>query len=139
MGLALPVSSTMRGAAGPRGYRPSCPLSVSLAQPRWISGGPTRSWLLTTGVWSSELYVRVAWLGPVAVHTGSIPASGTRLLISLALLTWRTLRHPDTNGPIGRQVIGGSVFLLGLLGLINIACGLLLSWRYSTSVMSANG
>ena len=44
--------------------------------------------------------------------------------ILLALMAWRTLRHPDRNGPIGRQVIGWSAFLLGLLGLINIARGL---------------
>jgi DNA segregation ATPase FtsK/SpoIIIE, S-DNA-T family len=44
--------------------------------------------------------------------------------ILLILMGWRTLRHPDRNGPIGRQVIGWSAFLLGLLGLINIARGL---------------
>jgi DNA segregation ATPase FtsK/SpoIIIE, S-DNA-T family len=44
--------------------------------------------------------------------------------ILLALMAWRTLRHPDHNGPAGRQVIGWSAFLLGLLGLINIARGL---------------
>jgi DNA segregation ATPase FtsK/SpoIIIE, S-DNA-T family len=44
--------------------------------------------------------------------------------ILLALMGWRTLRHPERNGPIGRQVIGWSAFLLGLLGLINIARGL---------------
>src|SRR5687768_7446189 len=44
--------------------------------------------------------------------------------ILLALMGWRTLRHPERNGPIGRQLIGWSAFLLGLLGLINIARGL---------------
>ena len=44
--------------------------------------------------------------------------------ILLALMSWRTLRHPDRNGPLGRQVIGWSALLLGLLGLINIARGL---------------
>jgi DNA segregation ATPase FtsK/SpoIIIE, S-DNA-T family len=44
--------------------------------------------------------------------------------ILLGLMGWRTLRHPDRNGPLGRQVIGWSAFLLGLLGLINIARGL---------------
>ncbi|HEY6682544.1 MAG TPA: DNA translocase FtsK 4TM domain-containing protein, partial [Propionibacteriaceae bacterium] len=44
--------------------------------------------------------------------------------ILLALMAWRTLRHPDRNGPVGRQVIGWSAILLGLLGLINIARGL---------------
>jgi S-DNA-T family DNA segregation ATPase FtsK/SpoIIIE len=44
--------------------------------------------------------------------------------VLLALMAWRTLRHPDRNGPVGRQVIGWSTILLGLLGLINIARGL---------------
>jgi S-DNA-T family DNA segregation ATPase FtsK/SpoIIIE len=44
--------------------------------------------------------------------------------ILLLLMAWRTLRHPDRNGPAGRQVIGWSAIMLGLLGLINIARGL---------------
>ena len=44
--------------------------------------------------------------------------------ILLAIMAWRTLRHPDRNGPGGRQVIGWAAVLLGLLGLINIAKGL---------------
>jgi S-DNA-T family DNA segregation ATPase FtsK/SpoIIIE len=42
----------------------------------------------------------------------------------LLMMAWRTLRHPDRNGPLGRQLIGWSAILLGLLGLINIARGL---------------
>jgi DNA segregation ATPase FtsK/SpoIIIE, S-DNA-T family len=44
--------------------------------------------------------------------------------ILLLLMAWRTLRHPDRNGPAGRQMIGWSAIMLGLLGLINIARGL---------------
>ncbi|MET0693197.1 MAG: DNA translocase FtsK 4TM domain-containing protein, partial [Propionibacteriaceae bacterium] len=44
--------------------------------------------------------------------------------IFLALMAWRTLRHPDRNGPGGRQAIGWIAVALGLLGLINIADGL---------------
>jgi len=44
--------------------------------------------------------------------------------ILLALMAWRTLRHPDRNGPGGRQAVGWTAALLGLLGLINIANGL---------------
>ena len=39
-------------------------------------------------------------------------------------MAWRTLRHPDHNGPVGRQVVGWGVALLGLLGLVHIAHGL---------------
>jgi DNA segregation ATPase FtsK/SpoIIIE, S-DNA-T family len=44
--------------------------------------------------------------------------------VLLALMAWRTLRRPDRNGPLGRQMIGWSAILLGFLGLINIARGL---------------
>ncbi|MGI3785765.1 MAG: DNA translocase FtsK 4TM domain-containing protein, partial [Janthinobacterium lividum] len=44
--------------------------------------------------------------------------------ILLGAMAWRTLRHPDHNGPAGRQVVGWGAILFGLLGLINIARGL---------------
>ncbi|MBA3528200.1 MAG: DNA translocase FtsK, partial [Propionibacteriaceae bacterium] len=44
--------------------------------------------------------------------------------ILLAFMAWRTLRHPDRNGPGGRQAIGWGALTLGLLGVINIAHGL---------------
>ncbi len=44
--------------------------------------------------------------------------------IFLAVMAWRTLRHPDRNGPGGRQAVGWTAALLGLLGLINLAAGL---------------
>jgi DNA segregation ATPase FtsK/SpoIIIE, S-DNA-T family len=62
-----------------------------------------------------------------AVAIGVASTIGTLSYVAPTLLTlmaWRTLRHPDRNGPIGRQIIGWSAFLLGLLGLINIARGL---------------
>ena len=39
-------------------------------------------------------------------------------------MAWRTLRHPDRNGPGGRQAIGWTLALLGVLGLIHISDGL---------------
>ena len=36
---------------------------------------------------------------------------------------WRTLRDPEHNGPVGRQVIGWSAFALGALGIVHIANG----------------
>jgi DNA segregation ATPase FtsK/SpoIIIE, S-DNA-T family len=62
-----------------------------------------------------------------AVAIGVASTIGTLSYVApilLALMAWRTLRHPDHNGPAGRQVIGWSAFLLGFLGLINIARGL---------------
>jgi DNA segregation ATPase FtsK/SpoIIIE, S-DNA-T family len=62
-----------------------------------------------------------------AITTGVATTIGTLSYLApilLALMAWRTLRHPDRNGPIGRQVTGWSAILFGLLGLINIARGL---------------
>jgi len=38
-------------------------------------------------------------------------------------MAWRTLRDPAANGPAGRQVVGWTALLLGILGLISIAKG----------------
>src|SRR5215218_2758283 len=62
-----------------------------------------------------------------AIFIGIASAIGTLCYVApilLVLMAWRTLRHPDRNGPLGRQLIGWSAIMLGLLGLINIARGL---------------
>ncbi|NRQ50335.1 FtsK/SpoIIIE family DNA translocase [Aeromicrobium stalagmiti] len=41
--------------------------------------------------------------------------------IVLVVIAWRTLRHPDRNGPAGRQVIGWAAICGGILGLVHIA------------------
>ena len=67
--------------------------------------------------------------GPVggAIHTGVATIFGA-LSYALPLfclgMAWRTLRHPDRNGADGRQLVGWSAALLGILGLINLAYGL---------------
>ncbi|HMQ38025.1 MAG TPA: DNA translocase FtsK 4TM domain-containing protein, partial [Micropruina sp.] len=61
------------------------------------------------------------------VHIGVSTVFGT-LGVALPLfalaMAWRTLRHPDHNGPAGRQVVGWSCALLGLLGLIHVSKGM---------------
>lgn len=42
------------------------------------------------------------------------------LPVALLLMAWRTLRDPEANGPAGRQIVGWTVTLFGLLGLINL-------------------
>ena len=44
--------------------------------------------------------------------------------VLLAVMAWRTLRHPDRNGPWGRQFVGWSAIVLGALGIVHIAHGL---------------
>ena len=62
-------------------------------------------------------YLRIG----VATVIGTLAYAAPILLV---LMAWRTLRHPDHNGPRGRQAIGWTAVVLGLLGLINIARGL---------------
>ncbi|SMO43866.1 DNA segregation ATPase FtsK/SpoIIIE, S-DNA-T family [Propioniciclava tarda] len=46
------------------------------------------------------------------------------LPLCAAAMAWRTLRHPENNGPAGRQAVGWTALVLGVLGLISIAKGI---------------
>ena len=58
------------------------------------------------------------------IVTGSVGIGGWAVPMLLFVVAWRTLRHPDKNGPAGRQVIGWSAISLGVLGLVHISHGL---------------
>jgi S-DNA-T family DNA segregation ATPase FtsK/SpoIIIE len=61
------------------------------------------------------------------IHVGVATLIGTLAYAApllLLLMAWRTLRHPERNGPGGRQFVGWAAITFGLLGLINIADGL---------------
>ncbi|HVK44428.1 MAG TPA: DNA translocase FtsK [Micropruina sp.] len=61
------------------------------------------------------------------IHIGVTTVFGTlgvALPLLALLMAWRTLRHPESNGPAGRQVVGWSCALMGLLGLIHISKGM---------------
>ena len=60
--------------------------------------------------------VRDAAAGAVGLLAWAVP-------ILLIVVAWRTLRHPDRNGPAGRQVIGWGAISGGILGLVHIAHG----------------
>ncbi|CAN5865099.1 DNA translocase FtsK [soil metagenome] len=62
--------------------------------------------------------------GMRAVVTGTVGLLGWGLPVVLLAVAWRTLRHPERNGPAGRQVIGWTALMLGVLGLVHIANGL---------------
>ena len=51
-------------------------------------------------------------------------AIGYALPLGFLAMSWRTLRHPERNGATGRQLIGWSAALFGVLGLVNILRGM---------------
>ncbi|MEU0094438.1 DNA translocase FtsK 4TM domain-containing protein [Kribbella sp. NPDC006257] len=55
---------------------------------------------------------------------GSVGMLGWAVPLMLLFIALRTLRHPDRNGPAGRQVIGWTAISLGVLGLVHIANGI---------------
>ncbi|MET0929840.1 MAG: DNA translocase FtsK 4TM domain-containing protein [Aeromicrobium sp.] len=55
------------------------------------------------------------------VTSGAVGLLAWAVPILLVVVAWRTLRHPDTNGPAGRQVIGWGAMSGGVLGLVHIA------------------
>lgn len=62
--------------------------------------------------------------GVRTVVGGSVGMLGWAVPLMLLFIALRTLRHPDRNGPAGRQVIGWTAVSLGVLGLVHIANGL---------------
>ena len=58
------------------------------------------------------------------VVTGAVGMGGWAVPVLLGVIAWRTLRHPDKNGPAGRQVIGWSSIAAGVLGIVHISHGL---------------
>jgi DNA segregation ATPase FtsK/SpoIIIE, S-DNA-T family len=62
-----------------------------------------------------------------AIHLGVSSVIGSLSYMApilLVAMAWRTLRHPDRNGPAGRQAVGWTAVMFGLLGLINVSRGL---------------
>jgi S-DNA-T family DNA segregation ATPase FtsK/SpoIIIE len=67
--------------------------------------------------------------GPVGAAVRNVVGGTVGLLsyavpILLAAIAWRTLRHPDRNGPGGRQLVGWGAVLFGAVALLHIAHGL---------------
>ncbi len=58
-----------------------------------------------------------------AVVAGSVGLVAWFVPLLLCFVAWRNLRDPDTNGPAGRQVIGWTALLFGVLGIVHIANG----------------
>ena len=72
------------------------------------------------------------------VVAGTVGAAASVVPILLLLLAWRTLRHPDRNGPCppARRLDGADS---GLLGLVHIAAGMPRSVDGEAAMQSAGG
>ena len=57
------------------------------------------------------------------VVAGSVGLLAWFVPLLLVFVAWRNLRDPDSNGPAGRQVIGWTALLFGVLGIVHIANG----------------
>src|SRR6195952_3709268 len=66
--------------------------------------------------------------GGIGDFTRTVVAGSVGLLawfvpLLLCFVAWRNLRDPERNGPAGRQVIGWTALLFGVLGIVHIANG----------------
>ncbi len=73
------------------------------------------------------------------IVAGTVGAAASVVPILLLLLAWRTLRHPDRNGPGARQLVGWTALTLAVLGLIHIAAGMPRSVDGEAAMQSAGG
>ncbi len=55
------------------------------------------------------------------VVEGSVGKVGFLVPLALLYVGWRTMRDPEHNGPMGRQVVGWAALSFGLLGIVQIA------------------
>ncbi|MES9606301.1 DNA translocase FtsK [Actinomadura verrucosospora] len=80
---------------------------------------------------SSIVLASVTWFRPDGVVTialekvvrGGLGIMAMVLPVLLALLAWRTLRHPEHHEDTGRIVIGITALAAGVLGILHIAAG----------------
>jgi S-DNA-T family DNA segregation ATPase FtsK/SpoIIIE len=73
------------------------------------------------------------------VVTGSVGLVGWFVPLLLCFVAWRNLRDPQRNGPAGRQVIGWTALLFGVLGLVHIAHGMPEPGRGDTEALQRAG
>src|SRR4051794_38405207 len=73
------------------------------------------------------------------VVNGSVGLLGWFVPLLLCFIAWRNLRNPESNGPVGRQVIGWGALLFGVLGLIHIANGMPKPHRGDTEALQQAG
>ncbi len=57
------------------------------------------------------------------VVAGSVGKVGWLVPLMLVWVGWRNMRDPESNGPVGRQVVGWVALGFGVLGVVHIAAG----------------
>ncbi|WP_392508511.1 DNA translocase FtsK [Naumannella halotolerans] len=72
----------------------------------------------------------------VTTVVGQLGSHASPLLF--AIMAWRTLRSPERNGPLGRQLLGWGAVSLGVLGLISVSKGIPLP-SDSAAIQQAGG
>ncbi|WP_344008621.1 DNA translocase FtsK [Nocardioides lentus] len=77
--------------------------------------------VVATAVWF-QLPGGVMELVRTAV-TGTVGTVGWLVPLMLLAVGWRTMRDPERNGPVGRQVIGWAALSFGVLGIVHVAAG----------------
>jgi DNA segregation ATPase FtsK/SpoIIIE, S-DNA-T family len=73
------------------------------------------------------------------VVNGSVGLLGWLVPLLLCFVAWRNMRNPERNGPAGRQVIGWTALLFGVLGLVHIANGMPVPHRGNTDDLQQAG
>jgi S-DNA-T family DNA segregation ATPase FtsK/SpoIIIE len=58
-----------------------------------------------------------------AMVAGSVGLLAWFVPLLLCFVAWRNLRDPERNGPPGRQVVGWTALVFGVLGIVHIANG----------------
>ncbi|MEW2352708.1 DNA translocase FtsK 4TM domain-containing protein [Spirillospora sp. NPDC029432] len=77
-------------------------------------------------VLASVTWFRPDGVVPVALEQvvrGGLGVVAMALPVLLAVLAWRTLRHPEHNEDTGRIVIGLTALSVGVMGVIHVAAG----------------
>ncbi|MBO2446660.1 DNA translocase FtsK 4TM domain-containing protein [Actinomadura barringtoniae] len=95
----------------------------------------------------SIVLASVTWFRPDGVVTialeklvrGGLGVVAVALPVLLAVLAWRTLRHPEHNDETGRIVIGMTALGVGVLGVIHIAAGVPAPAKNMNAVRGAGG
>jgi S-DNA-T family DNA segregation ATPase FtsK/SpoIIIE len=96
---------------------------------------------------SSIVLASVTWFRPDGVVTialekvarGGLGIMAMALPVLLALLAWRTLRHPEDHEDTGRIVIGMTALGVGVLGILHIAAGVPSPARDMAGVRESGG